>query len=90
MDLRLSEITGVLQADCFIVQSQKLHLERGTEGADLGALLRKELPPTRPPDLAARASSGAAALSSRDAASAAAASFGAIDRRGSCSGLSGF
>jgi hypothetical protein len=68
----------------------KPHLERGTEGADLGALLRKELPPTRPPDLAARASSGAAALSRRDAASAAAANLGAMDTRGSCSGFSGF
>ena len=51
----------------------KAHPERGEGaalGAALGALLLKELPPTRPPDLAARASSGTTADRSNDAARA--------------------
>lgn len=50
------------------------HLDRGDGaalGAARGALLLNELPPTRPPDRAARASSGSAADNSREAASAA-------------------
>ena len=47
--------------------------ERCGAGADRGALLLKELPPTRPPDRAARASPGTAAPSKIAAARAAAA-----------------
>ena len=63
------------------------HLERG-DGAALGtargALLLKELPPTRPPDRAASASSGTAADKSSDAANAALASLATCEGSNSC------
>ena len=66
---------------------EKVYLDRG-EGAALGAargaVLLKELPPTRPPDRAARASSGTAADRSSDAANAALASLATCDGSSSC------
>lgn len=61
---------------------RKTRLERGADGAERGALLLKELPPTRPPDLAASASSGSAAPRSREAASVAATGMASLAARG--------
>ena len=63
------------------------HLERGDGaalGAARGALLLKELPPTRPPDRAASASSGTAADKRSDAANAALASLATCEGSSSC------
>ena len=81
-------IRFVLTAGRFLKSLQNLaHLERGAGaalGAARGALLLKELPPTRPPDRAASASSGTAADRSNDAANAALASLTTCKGSSSC------